>query len=224
MAERTDASRADNGEGRGGATGADRGTGQRLRIMEAAEEVILERGLAGARLRDVAKRAGVSVGLVQHYFDTKAALVSETFHHRNHRRARAWGNVAASRSDAWGKVEALIENGVDPARIADSAPIYLEFCAESSRDAELRESMAASYEEWRAPTRAAIEQGVKDGSFHPVLPAEDIVNVLAMTLDGAEIAVTIGATNDPARIQEALRRAAAALLGYQDGGAAASSG
>ena len=210
-------------DGRGHAPGADRGTDQRLRIMEATEEVILERGLAGARLRDVAKRAGVSVGLVQHYFDSKAALVSETFHYRNFRRARAWGDVAASRSDAWGKVEALIDNGVDVGRIADSAPIYFEFCAESSRDPELRESMAASYEEWRAPTRAAIEQGVRDRSFLPVLPTEDIVNVLAMTLDGAEIAVTLGATGDPSRLKEGLRSAAATLLGYTGSGAKTSS-
>jgi AcrR family transcriptional regulator len=195
----------------------ERGADQRVRIMEAAEEVILERGLGGARLRDVASRAGVSIGMVQHYFDSKDALLSETFHHRNHRRAQAWGAVAASQTDPWRKIEALIDNGVDVERIADSATIYFEFCAASSRDADLRGSIAASYDEWRSPTRAAIEQGIREGSFRPLLPTEEIVNTLAMTLDGAEIAVTIGAAQPAARLRETMRVVAATLLGY-DGG------
>jgi AcrR family transcriptional regulator len=195
----------------------ERGADQRLRIMKAAEEVILERGLGGARLRDIANRAGVSIGMVQHYFESKEKLLSETFHHRNHRRAQAWGAVAASQTDPWRKIQALIDNGVDVERIADSATIYFEFCAASSRDPELRRSIAASYDEWRSPTRAAIEQGIRDGSFHPLLPTEEIVNTLAMTLDGAEIAVTIGAAQPPARLRETLREVAATLLGYHGG-------
>jgi AcrR family transcriptional regulator len=182
--------------------------------MQAAEEVILERGLGGTRLRDVANRAGVSIGMVQHYFDSKDALLSETFHHRNHRRAHAWGAVAASQTDPWKKIEALIDNGVNLERIADSATIYFEFCAESSRDPELRRSIAASYDEWRSPTRAAIEQGIRDGSFHPLMPTEEIVNTLAMTLDGAEIAVTIGVAQPAERLRESLCKVAATLLGY----------
>lgn len=193
-----------------------RGAAQRLRIMEATEEVIRDRGVAATRLRDIAKRADVSIGMVQHYFDSKDALLSQTFHHRNQRRAHDWGAVAAPHDTAWEKIEALITNAVDANRIADSAPIYLEFCAASSRDDELRTAMADSYNEWRQPTRQAIEQGISEGAFKPTIPPEDIVNILAMMLDGAEIAVTLRVADPPAKLKHSISQAAAHLLGWRN--------
>jgi AcrR family transcriptional regulator len=46
-------------------------------IMDAAIEVFGERGLSGARLEDVAKRAGVSKGTIYLYFPNKIALFQE---------------------------------------------------------------------------------------------------------------------------------------------------
>src|SRR3954469_20648482 len=44
------------------------------RIRNAALELFAARGTAATTIRDVAKAAGVSPGLVQHYFGTKAGL------------------------------------------------------------------------------------------------------------------------------------------------------
>ncbi len=46
----------------------------RARIRSAALDLFSERGFEGASIRDVAKRAGVSPGLVQHHFGTKERL------------------------------------------------------------------------------------------------------------------------------------------------------
>ncbi|MQA93559.1 MAG: TetR family transcriptional regulator [Streptosporangiales bacterium] len=46
----------------------------RARIRDAALDVFAERGVARARLKDIADAAGVSIGLVQHHFGTKDAL------------------------------------------------------------------------------------------------------------------------------------------------------
>jgi AcrR family transcriptional regulator len=47
----------------------------RRRVLEAATEVFLERGFAGATMRAVASRAGVSVPTVESLFGTKARLL-----------------------------------------------------------------------------------------------------------------------------------------------------
>src|SRR5204862_374092 len=44
------------------------------RIRNAALELFASRGVAGTSIRDVARAAGVSPGLVQHHFGTKAGL------------------------------------------------------------------------------------------------------------------------------------------------------
>src|SRR5256885_10177024 len=52
--------------------------GERPRqILDAALEVFGERGLAGARLEDIARRAGVSKGTIYLYFPNKEALFRE---------------------------------------------------------------------------------------------------------------------------------------------------
>jgi AcrR family transcriptional regulator len=50
---------------------------QRERIAAAAAKVFGRKGLAAARISDIAGEAGVSVGLVHHYFESKGALFSE---------------------------------------------------------------------------------------------------------------------------------------------------
>jgi len=49
-------------------------TAQRAKLLEAAAHVFARKGFAAARVTDVAKEAGVSHGLVHHYFASKAAL------------------------------------------------------------------------------------------------------------------------------------------------------
>lgn len=45
-------------------------------ILQAARQLFAERGIAAASIRDIAKAAGVSHGLVQQYFGTRARLVA----------------------------------------------------------------------------------------------------------------------------------------------------
>lgn len=51
------------------------------RIRDAAVRTLADRGVAATSLRAVAEEAGVSVGLVQHYFRNKAGLVAAVDDH-----------------------------------------------------------------------------------------------------------------------------------------------
>ena len=51
------------------------------RIRDAALRSFASQGVAATSMRMVADAAGVSLGLVQHYFKTKAALVNTVDHH-----------------------------------------------------------------------------------------------------------------------------------------------
>lgn len=50
------------------------GSDARERILEAALEAFSENGFDGARTRDIARRAGVTLGLLQYYFGSKLEL------------------------------------------------------------------------------------------------------------------------------------------------------
>jgi len=50
----------------------------RDRILQAACELIAERGIGGARIAQIAKAAGVSTALVHYHFRTRETLLAET--------------------------------------------------------------------------------------------------------------------------------------------------
>ena len=51
---------------------------RRRQFVEAAISTIGARGLAGASLAEIAGRAGLSSGLIAHYFDDRAGLLEAT--------------------------------------------------------------------------------------------------------------------------------------------------
>jgi AcrR family transcriptional regulator len=72
----------------------EQGAATRLRLFEIAIELIAQRGYEAATLRDVADRAGVSVGLLYRYFPSKRAVVLSLYDQLSSRyaeRAREMG-------------------------------------------------------------------------------------------------------------------------------------
>lgn len=52
---------------------------RRVEILEATCEVVIERGFAGTRIADVAKRLNVSNSLIHYHFDSKESLLAAAF-------------------------------------------------------------------------------------------------------------------------------------------------
>src|SRR5690349_8003202 len=53
---------------------------KRATILQAALELIAERGFHGAPMSLVAQRAGVSAGIIYHYFASKEELIHALYH------------------------------------------------------------------------------------------------------------------------------------------------
>jgi AcrR family transcriptional regulator len=70
-------------------------------LVDAAESVIAERGLAGAAIAEVARRAGVAVGTVYNHFADRDALVRALFADRRARIAPALRAAADVRAESF---------------------------------------------------------------------------------------------------------------------------
>ena len=67
-------------------------------------------GFDALRLRDVSQAAGVSIGLIQHYFTTRdESSPDETMRVASERRAEQWTELASGHTKAQDKVTALLE-------------------------------------------------------------------------------------------------------------------
>ncbi|MEX2184574.1 MAG: TetR family transcriptional regulator [Chloroflexota bacterium] len=185
---------------------------QRERILGAAERLLVTHGVERSRLRDVAEAAGVSIGTVQHYFDTRDRLVADLFEWSAARRLHAWLSAASVGGDPWSRLRSLLDASLAEPLLWHSR-IWVEFCA-MARDEELRAKLGRFYDAWRPPFQDAIEQGIAAGIFRPSWPTADIVDMLIMQVDGAELAIVLGVPGaTPERLRRLLLETARAALG-----------
>ena len=106
---------------------------RRRELAEAAYETVREYGLAAATVSRVAKRAGMSPGLVHHYFESKADLLEAAMRQTTGRyRAHVLERVRAVDTPR-AKLDAVIEAQFPPDMFReDFARAWLSFCGEAA--------------------------------------------------------------------------------------------
>ena len=174
---------------------------QRERILSAAERLLVTHGVERSRLRDVSEAAGVSIGTVQHYFDTRDRLIAELFDWSAERRLSAWRDASPTDGDPWSRLESLLYASL-PEPLLWRSRIWIEFCA-MARDDQLRGKLDRFYDAWRPPFRQVIEDGIAAGTFHPIWAIDDIVDLFILFADGASVGISLGA---PGIAADQLRR------------------
>jgi len=94
---------------------------RRLSLIEAAARVLAREGSAGASVRTIAAEAGVSPGLVGHYFEGVDALIAATYGHVGEQVSAALGAaIAAAGEEPRARLSAYVTASFDPP-IADPA-------------------------------------------------------------------------------------------------------
>lgn len=186
---------------------------RRAQVLEASLVVLAERGIAKMRLVDVAREAHVSVGLVQHHFGTRDALLRETFKEANRRAVAGLASVAATEPDPRRRLFAFLRYALEAPRW----PVWLEYWSAAHRDATIRRHCRLQYQRWTAPFLAAIDEGIQSGQFSPKLSAQDLADRLMVLVDGLAVRLLIC---DPRfGIERAVELASQSLdddLGYRD--------
>ena len=133
---------------------------RRVQLIEATIEVLAERGFARMTLSDVAKRAGLSHGLVNFHFESKELLLSETLGYLSDEYRENWslaldnaGPHPARQLDALFRADFSAQL-FTPARLAawvafwgeaQSRPLYREKCgANDDAYANRKEAICAA--------------------------------------------------------------------------------
>jgi AcrR family transcriptional regulator len=188
---------------------------RRAHILHATLGLVARVGADRVRLRDVADEANVSIGMLQHYFSTRDALLREAFHTHAAEVTDRVQTAGALDVDPWQRITSLITSITRPADFHQRCVLWVEFAAAASRDAELRTLMSEAYDRWRTPLTEAVQAGVSAQLFRPLLSAESVVNTLLALIDGYELAVAIGEQPDISRVGSELTAVAQALLDHR---------
>ncbi|MBS1862204.1 MAG: TetR family transcriptional regulator [Actinobacteria bacterium] len=85
---------------------------RREQICRAAATVIAREGFAATTLRNVADEAGVSTGMLNHYFSNRQDLLTQTLVFVSERTQRRLTEVIESMPPGWPRVEALLDHSL----------------------------------------------------------------------------------------------------------------
>ncbi|MGH3302332.1 MAG: TetR/AcrR family transcriptional regulator [Streptosporangiaceae bacterium] len=166
---------------------------RRLQMLQAALEVISERGYAETRIADVAERAGVSPALVIYYFKTKDQLLTEAIRYYDD----TWYVVGQSRIASLPTAAARLEEFVAMACLAEADPrpgstwqLWLDFWAQAARNDAVAGVRRKSDERWREAIAALVRDGQEAGEFREI-DADSFAIYLSALMDGLTVQIAL---------------------------------
>ncbi|CAN5878599.1 TetR/AcrR family transcriptional regulator [soil metagenome] len=191
---------------------------RRHQILEAAAAVIAERGLADARVSDIAARIDVSPALILYYFESKDVLLGEALAHKDR---QFFDSVEAAMADEPSPVvrlALLIEascptkgNGVG---IDDEYVLWIEAWARARHDKDLAQARVEMDTRWRTTIADVVEAGKLSGEFDASVPTDDFALKLSGLIDGLAIQVLLGEEIRPEHMRRLCLESAASDLGF----------
>ncbi len=126
-----------------------RGAETRRRIVEAAWNVIAERGLAGLTTRRVAAEAGISHGMCHYHFANKDDLVLAVVDEERKYWIDPMERLLDGPGSALDRLDAVVAWMAEPAT-REVMRVHLQLVSQSEWNDGLLERMAAEYARWHA--------------------------------------------------------------------------
>ena len=188
---------------------------RRRQLVAATIDTIAEVGFGAATLALIGQRAGVSAGLIAHYFNDKDGLLEATLRSLAVRLARMTTDRLRAAGSPRARVQAVIETMLAPEEFDPrSCGVWLAFWGQVIHSARLRRIQAIYQQRMLSNLRHALRQLV------PPPEARRLAVALAAMIDGLWLRATLSSPNETdsataraiasAFIDDAIARAAAA--------------
>jgi TetR/AcrR family transcriptional repressor of uid operon len=181
---------------------------RRAQILDAARLAFVDKGFHQTSMADLAKGAGVSMGLLYRYFSSKDDIVThiaEREREASLARIQRFADAEDWRKELDNLAGELIEEAFDP----HGARLSLEVAAEASRNPRLLAMLRAEDAAVQQSLAAAIRQHKKRGTMSPHLDAALSAELVAALFDGL-----IGrALANPSLSRRSLRRGIVQMIG-----------
>jgi TetR/AcrR family transcriptional repressor of bet genes len=167
--------------------------GRRSDLIEATIRCIAEFGLAGASVEKITEAAGVSRGLIRHYFGSKNALLVEASQRLWDELAEVWNGSVESDEDPESELRSIIHRTFsEPMFSPDRLHAWFGFWHAARNNPELELINEAGYNMERARYRELLEAAA--ASRGRQIDAEVAGNGLAAIADGVWLQLLV----DPA--------------------------
>lgn len=165
----------------------DLATSRRAQIIHAAVIVVARDGADRAKLKDVADEAGVSLGMVQHYFRTRDNLMAVAFQTMMDLSSRNWAALGKSEADPVVRLVAGLRLHVYGAAPFETRwGFWVELWAIARRDPETSRTAHDVYERWGRPFVEAVAALTSETSAPARPPVDVAIDILGL-IDGLAV-------------------------------------
>ncbi|HSI39166.1 MAG TPA: betaine-aldehyde dehydrogenase [Xanthobacteraceae bacterium] len=164
---------------------------RRRQLIEATIDSLAEVGFNASTLSQIARRAGVSPGLVAHYFGDKDGLLEATLRALAARIARGTAARLASARSPRARVQAVIDANLAPEEFDQrSCSVWLAFWGQVLHSQRLRRVQKV----YQSRMLSNLRHGLR-----PLLPADEVRRAaiaIAAVIDGLWLRSTLSATGE----------------------------
>lgn len=159
---------------------------RREEIAKAVLRVVAREGVGGVTVRDVAREAGWSTGVLSHYYENKRELLIGGMREAARIIGLRMTDIMRDRTGL-DRLRGVIEEGMplDDQREA-LCRIFFFFWAEGVNDPDLSAELATYYDWWRGQIRQAIESCQTEGSIRSH-DAETLSEMFVALADGVAV-------------------------------------
>ena len=156
-------------------------------ILDAALETIFNDKISGARLRQVARRSGMSQGNLHYYYPTKDELFQALLDHLLKTFVREREMLMSDHMlQPQEKLRVFFNQQIELIRRAKEVVIFFDFWVQGTKDASIRKKIRGMYARWREDIQSVITEGVQQGVFSASRAAQ-MPALLASIMDGATL-------------------------------------
>lgn len=152
------------------------------RILVAAKKIFVQKGMAGARMQDIADKAGINKALLHYYFKNKQQLFEVIFMEAAQKLFPKINLIFNSTQPLFEKIENFCNEYIS--MIIENPYLPLFVLNEISKDPEHFMGKVWSGESKPSPENflAQIDREIKKGTIKRISPLHLLMNLLSMTI------------------------------------------
>jgi AcrR family transcriptional regulator len=176
---------------------------RRRQVIDAVVKILETQGWKDLTIREVSEVAGVSAGILTHYFGNKRSMTIDSITEAHARSERALQDIERRRLGPAERLLAVIDVMAAPAAApVPGASFWLAIAGRMPFDRVIQAEMQKLHERSLEFLRDIIAQGAAQGAFRPAAPATDIAERCLALASGLDLA----GVRDPAGMPPARRR------------------
>ena len=139
---------------------------RRAQLTKAAYQVVGRKGYYNFTIKDIAKEAGLSTGLVHYYFKDKQDLLFNLLKEMNHNLKEYLATSIGKSEDPAEMLAIFIRQAFDlVVNQKDYTFVLFDFWTQINRNDKMRKANIKLFQSYRDECAAILNEGVKNGAF-----------------------------------------------------------